>query len=148
MKSSGAIDIYDETEFYSWVKMINVTLAEKNYCNMIEEHSSEMNNRKNINKDKYLENLPFSIRWKLKGEIYTYSTAGNVTLEISSTAEFLFETKTVTGKIQSDFPVNAEESTDKRKVEGQIGTKSNKVFLQTTTGSIKVLKKTNGQYVE
>lgn len=85
MKSSGAIDIYDETEFYSWVKMINVTLAEKNYCNMIEEHSSEMNNRKNINKDKYLENLPFSIRWKLKGEIYTYSNVRKtVVLDIST----------------------------------------------------------------
>jgi len=69
------------------------------------------------------------------------TTAGNVTLEIPSTAEFLIEAKTVTGKIQSDFPINAEGSTDKRKIEGQIGTKSNKVFLQTTTGSIKVLKK-------
>ena len=69
------------------------------------------------------------------------TTAGNVTLVIPSTSEFLFETKTVTGKIQSDFPVNAEESTDKRKVEGQIGTKSNKVIIQTTTGNIKILKK-------
>jgi hypothetical protein len=72
MKSS-VIDIYDETEFHLWVKKINVTLAEKNYCNMIEEHSREMDNRKSIDKNKYLEKVPFSIRWKLKGEIYPYS---------------------------------------------------------------------------
>lgn len=68
------------------------------------------------------------------------TTAGNVTLKIPSTAEFLFETKTVTGKIQTDFPFNAEESTDKRKVVGKIGSKSNKVLIQTSTGSIKILK--------
>ncbi|MTK12245.1 MAG: hypothetical protein F8N39_09185 [Clostridiaceae bacterium] len=72
MKSSE-IDIYDETQFHSWVKKINVILAEKNYCNMIEEHSREMDNRKSIDKNKYLEKVPFSIRWKLKGEIYPYS---------------------------------------------------------------------------
>lgn len=69
MKSSE-IDIYDEAKFHSWVKNIDGTLAEKNYCNMIEEHNREMENRKNINKNAYLENLPFEVRLRMKGEIH------------------------------------------------------------------------------
>ncbi|WP_123053099.1 hypothetical protein [Clostridium sp. JN-1] len=110
MKSSGAIDIYDETEFHSWVKMINVTLAEKNYCSMIEEHSSEMNNRKNINKDKYLENLPFNIRWKLKGEIYTYSNVRKtVVLDIDTSEKMRDKTYSfMSGFINSIYKIGGE----------------------------------------
>lgn len=71
MKSSE-IDIYNESEFSAWVKNIKVILADKNYCNMIEEHNREMDNRKNINKNKYLEDLPFGVRSRMKGEIYPY----------------------------------------------------------------------------
>ncbi len=71
MKSSE-IDIYDKTEFCSWIKKINVALAEKNFCNMIEEYNREMDYRKNINKNKYLENLPFGVRWRMEGEINPY----------------------------------------------------------------------------
>ncbi|MGY0372319.1 hypothetical protein [Clostridium sp. JNZ J1-5] len=81
MKSSE-IDIYDETEFHSWVKKINVTLAGKNYCNMIEEHNREMENRKNINKNAYLDNLPFGVRLRMKGEIFP-SLNGRKTVVLS-----------------------------------------------------------------
>ena len=37
---------------------------------MIEEHSREMKDRKNIEKNRYLENLPLSIKWKMNGENY------------------------------------------------------------------------------
>ncbi|MHB8062667.1 MAG: DUF4097 family beta strand repeat-containing protein [Ruminiclostridium sp.] len=69
------------------------------------------------------------------------TTAGNVTLELPSTAEFLLDAKTTSGKFQSDFPVKTMGNADKRKIESQIGTKNNKVFLQTSSGSIKLLKK-------
>lgn len=71
MKSSE-IDIYDETEFSSWVKRINTTLTEKNFCSMIEEHNREMNNRKNITKKEYLKNLPSGVRWRMEGKITPY----------------------------------------------------------------------------
>ncbi|WP_035283848.1 MULTISPECIES: hypothetical protein [unclassified Clostridium] len=68
MKNSE-IDIYDETEFRSWVKKINVALTETNFCSMIEEHNREMDYRKDITKKKYLENLPLRVRWRMEGEI-------------------------------------------------------------------------------
>lgn len=65
---------------------------------------------------------------------------GSVTLELPRTAEFFIEAKTSTGRLQSDFPINTMGNTDKRKIEGQIGTKNNKVLIQTSIGSIKILK--------
>lgn len=69
--NSSETNIYDEIEFDAWVKKINTTLDEKNYCHIIEEHCREMDYRKNKRKDNYLENLPSSISWKLKGEIFS-----------------------------------------------------------------------------
>ncbi|MCO1603790.1 DUF4097 family beta strand repeat-containing protein [Desulfosporosinus nitroreducens] len=66
------------------------------------------------------------------------TTAGNVTLELPETAEFLVEAKTSSGKFQSDFPIN---TTDKKDIKGQIGTKDNKISLKTSSGSINILKK-------
>lgn len=65
------------------------------------------------------------------------TSTGSVTVELPGTAEFLLDANTSTGKIRCDFPIN----TAGKKVEGQIGTKSNKVSLKTTTGSINILKK-------
>lgn len=81
MKSSE-IDIYNEAELRSWIKKINVTIAEKNYCNLIEEHNREMENRKGANKNKYLENLPFGVRWRMEGEINPY-LSGRKTVVLS-----------------------------------------------------------------
>lgn len=67
---SDQIDIYDETEFATWVKNIKDTLADKNYCNMIEEHIREMDKRQNFNKNKYLEGLPLGVRLRMKEETY------------------------------------------------------------------------------
>lgn len=69
---SSEIDIYDEIEFRSWVKKINVALAEHNFCNIIEDHNREMDNRKNISKNRYLGNLPFGVRWRVEREINPY----------------------------------------------------------------------------
>lgn len=69
------------------------------------------------------------------------SSSGSVTLELPSSAEFLIEAKTSSGKIQSDFQINENGSTDKKKLDGKVGTKNNKVILQTSSGSIKILKK-------
>lgn len=68
MKSSE-IDIYNETEFRSWVKNINAAVTEKNFCSMIEEHNREMDNRKDITKKEYLKNLPSGVRWRMEGKI-------------------------------------------------------------------------------
>jgi len=74
-------------------------------------------------------------------EVNIESSSGNVTLELPSSAEFLIKAKTSTGKIQSDFQINENGSTDKKKIDGEVGTKNNKVILQTSSGSIKILKK-------
>ena len=69
------------------------------------------------------------------------TTSGSITLELPSTSEFSINAKTVTGKIQSDFSMDTAGRVDKKNLEGQIGTKNNKVSLQASTGSIKILKK-------
>lgn len=71
--NSSETNIYDEIEFDAWVKKINTTLDEKNYCHIIEEHCREMDYRKDKGKDNYLENLPSSISWKLKGGFFSLS---------------------------------------------------------------------------
>lgn len=68
------------------------------------------------------------------------TTSGKVTVELPGNAEFLIDAKTTTGKIQSDFPINTVGNTDKKQIVGQVGTKNNQVSLQTTTGSIHILK--------
>lgn len=69
------------------------------------------------------------------------SSSGSITLELPGTAEFYMEANTSSGKIQSDFQMNDNGSTDKKKLTGKVGTKNNKVILQTSSGSIKILKK-------
>lgn len=86
MKSSE-IDINDENEFRSWVNKISVTLTDKNYCNMIEEHNSEMDNRKNINKNKYFEDLPFEVRLRMKGEIFHHLNVRKIVVLSINTSE-------------------------------------------------------------
>lgn len=65
------------------------------------------------------------------------ATSGNIGLQLPATAEFLLEAKSSTGKLNSDFSVTA----DSKKMSGQIGTKNNKIVLQTSTGGINLLKK-------
>lgn len=74
-------------------------------------------------------------------EVNIESSSGNVTLELPSSAEFLIKAKSSTGKIQSDFQINENGNTDKKKLDGKVGTKNNRVILQTSSGSIKILKK-------
>jgi len=68
------------------------------------------------------------------------TTSGGVTLRLPETAEFLIEAKMTSGKFQSDFPIDMTGNTDKRNITGHIGTASNKVSIQTTSGKIKLLK--------
>lgn len=65
------------------------------------------------------------------------TTSGSIQLQLPSAAEFLLDAKTSTGKLHSDFSVKE----DGKKMSGQIGAKSNKVVLQTSTGGINLLKK-------
>lgn len=66
------------------------------------------------------------------------TSSGSVILELQETAEFLVEAKTSNGKFKSDFSIS---TTDKKDIKGQIGTKSNKISLKTSSGSISILKK-------
>lgn len=65
------------------------------------------------------------------------TTSGSVTLELPNTAEFLIDAKTSSGGLKSDFPI----SVAGKKMEGQIGTKNNKISLQTSSGAINIVKK-------
>jgi DUF4097 and DUF4098 domain-containing protein YvlB len=65
------------------------------------------------------------------------TTTGGITLRLPDTAEFSYKAKTSTGKLSSDFPVN---TVDSKKITGQIGAENNRVILQTSTGSISLLK--------
>lgn len=69
--NNSQINVYNETEFSSWIKNISTDFSEKNFCNLIEEHSLEMENRKNISKNKYLESLPHGFRWETTKRINT-----------------------------------------------------------------------------
>jgi hypothetical protein len=67
------------------------------------------------------------------------TSSGSVALALPSTAEFLIEANTSSGKLEYDFPINMSENTGK-KIVGQLGTKANKIFLKTSSGSISLLK--------
>lgn len=66
--------------------------------------------------------------------------SGGITLRLPVTAEFLLKAGNASGKILCDFQVNSANNTGLHSLEGQVGTKSNNVSLQTTSGDIRVLK--------
>ncbi|MFZ2539048.1 MAG: DUF4097 family beta strand repeat-containing protein [Oscillospiraceae bacterium] len=69
------------------------------------------------------------------------TSSGNIIVEFPSNAEFLLKAQTNAGNIQDDFSSDMVGSTERRKIEGQIGTKSNVVTLKSSSGSISILKK-------
>jgi lia operon protein LiaG len=69
------------------------------------------------------------------------SSSGSVTLELPNTAEFLIEAKTTSGKFQSGFPINMTENSNKKNIEGRVGTKNNKILIHTVSGKINILNK-------
>lgn len=81
-----------------------------------------------------------SVIYKEFGEqdINIVTTSGTIQLKLPDTAEFLLEAQTSTGKLKSDFPINIDSG---KKMTGQVWTKSNQIVLQTSTGSIGILKK-------
>ncbi len=74
-------------------------------------------------------------------EVNIQTTSGSINLELPNSAEFLIDAKTSTGNVQSNFPIDTKLNIDKKYIQGQIGTKNNKISLKTLSGSIKVLKK-------
>jgi len=66
------------------------------------------------------------------------TSSGSIALLLPNTAEFSLEANTSSGKLKSDFAVN---TIERKKMAGQIGTKSNEVVLKSSSGSISVLKK-------
>lgn len=69
------------------------------------------------------------------------NSSGSITLTFPDTTEFSLEARTKSGKIKSDFAVELSGIAEKNKLVGQVGTQGNKVFLQTESGSISILKK-------
>lgn len=65
------------------------------------------------------------------------TTSGSIQLQLPNAAEFLLDAKTSTGKLHSDFSVIE----NGKKMSGQIGAKSNKVVLKSSTGGINLFKK-------
>lgn len=66
------------------------------------------------------------------------TTSGNTIVNLPSDAEFKYKIVT-NGKVQSDFPIKTSENS-KAIFEGQIGSKSNKVFLQASSGNVTLVK--------
>lgn len=64
------------------------------------------------------------------------TTTGSITLRLSDTAEFLYEARTTTGKLRSQFHIN---TNDNKKITGKNGEKNNQLVLQTSTGNISLL---------
>lgn len=75
------------------------------------------------------------------GNINIKTSSGDITTELPSTAEFLLKAQTNAGKIQNDFSADTVGSVGKKKIEEQIGTRSNEITLQSSSGSIGILKK-------
>lgn len=74
------------------------------------------------------------------GRVYIKTSSGNITLCLPSRAEFLLKAQTNAGKIQNDFTVSPAGNNDK-KIEVQIGAKSNEVSIKSSSGSINIFKR-------
>jgi len=81
------------------------------------------------------------ISYKQFENVNIKTSSGDIIVEFPSTAEFLLKAQTNAGKIQNDFSANTVGSAEKRKIEGQIGKKSNGVTLKSSAGDISILKK-------
>lgn len=68
------------------------------------------------------------------------TSSGDVAVELPANAEFVLDAATSSGKLQSDFLATGSVNTDKRKIQGQVGAKGNKVSIRTSSGSIGVYK--------
>lgn len=73
------------------------------------------------------------------GKVNIKSSSGNINLSLPISAEFLLKAQTNAGKIQNDFSNNQTSSNDK-KIELQIGTKTNEVTIKSSSGSINIIK--------
>lgn len=69
------------------------------------------------------------------------TSSGSIALGLPSAAEFYINAKVSSGKIDCDFPINLSEDSNKKNIDGQVGSKNNKVTLQASSGSIDILKK-------
>lgn len=69
-------------------------------------------------------------------DISIATSSGRIALQLPDTAEFLLEANTSTGKLQSDFSVTV----GTKNMAGQVGTKSNQVVLNSSSGGIYISK--------
>lgn len=69
MMESKLVDIYNNVEFDALIKNIHVEANEKIFDSLIEEHRQETDKRKKIEKNKYVENLPMSLRWNMQDKV-------------------------------------------------------------------------------
>lgn len=68
------------------------------------------------------------------------TTSGHVSVGLPAAAEFQVRAKTGSGKFQTDFPVITTGTVDSKKIEGRVGTENNYIEIQTSSGSMKILK--------
>jgi lia operon protein LiaG len=78
-------------------------------------------------------------RFEAQG-IHVATTSGNVFMKLPDSAEFLIQAKTNSGRFQSEFPIVAISTVDRRCIVGRAGTKNNTLEIQTISGSIQVIK--------
>jgi DUF4097 and DUF4098 domain-containing protein YvlB len=68
------------------------------------------------------------------------TSSGSVTLGLPGTAGFSIETHMISGKLQSDFSINAAAGSDEKNVNGRVGEGDNSIKIETTSGQIKIFK--------
>ena len=70
---SKEVDIYDDQSVNAWLKAIHVNKNGKLFCNLINDHNRELEQREKQKKEKYLAQLPHEILWQMGNHGYIYS---------------------------------------------------------------------------
>jgi hypothetical protein len=73
-------------------------------------------------------------------EVSLETTNGGITAELPTTFSGSVYAETTNGRIHSDFPVSVERGFSKNRLEGRIGTGDSRLRLETTNGSIKLIR--------
>lgn len=141
--SSGPIKM-DSMEFAAFNldtssgKLIGETLTARKV--QIRSSSASINLKKVEAEDLKIEgsSSPINIDDCNAKAAHIVTTSGSVNIALPANAEFFLDSKTTSGRIQSDFQIG--NSKDKRKLAGRIGTKDNQLIIQTSSGNIKITK--------
>jgi len=72
----------------------------------------------------------------LDGDIDIERSSGDVKLELPSDAQFYLKANTTSGDINSNFPISINGKIEENKIEGTIGSGTNKIDIDVTSGDI------------